>query len=113
MGRRLRSKSEQPVDHQPVAAPQQGWAVTEVLRIRCPVCGMLAKEEAFQEGPHAVQVLLQRFGGSFPSLDGANKKKRGFMEYADDWPNQPAELAKWRDILHRKLHEAIEEFGEK
>jgi hypothetical protein len=74
---------------------------------------MLAKEEAFQEGPHAVQVLLQRFGGSFPSLDGANKKKRGFMEYADDWPNQPAELAKWRDILHRKLHEAIEEFGEK
>jgi len=110
MGRRLKSQSALPIEAPEVGQQiQQDWPITEVLRVRCPVCGMLANEEAFEAGPHGVQVLLQRFGGSFPAVGG--NKKRGLMQYLDDFPGQPEQLEKWTAILQRKIQEALEEFG--
>ena len=89
--------------------PQGEWAVTEVLRISCPVCGMLVTGDAVEAGPHEIRVKLQRFGGSFKS--DTIKTKRGFMEYLDEFPGADAQHAKWTAILKRKLQEALEEFA--
>ena len=111
MGKKKRSS--EPAERISVEGlPQGEWAVTEKLRITCPVCGMMTTGEGIEAGPHEIVVKLQRFGGSFKSVDGTNKTKRGFMEYLDEFPGHDSQLEEWTRILRGKLQAALEAFEE-
>lgn len=69
-----------PVEPPPAEAPPEAtepwWHVTEVLRFKCPLCGMLPEVHRLKNGPYEIGVKLQRFGGR---LRGG----KGYMVYQE------------------------------
>lgn len=79
----------------PPEAVEPWWHITEVLRFRCPLCGMLPEAFRLENSPYEAEVKLQRFGGRL-------KGGRGFMVY-EAAPEERA--APIRERLYQKLAE--------
>lgn len=75
----------------------------EVLHYKCPVCGLMGKEEAIAEGPYESFTRVQIYGGSLPSPDGRMKKRRGIM----DWFPKEDLTKEQRLLLIKQLKQAI------
>uniref|UniRef100_A0A7C1J000 Uncharacterized protein n=1 Tax=Ammonifex degensii TaxID=42838 RepID=A0A7C1J000_9THEO len=83
------------------APTEPWWHITEVLRVRCPLCGMLPEAFRLDKSPYEVEVKLQRFGGRL-------KGGRGFMVY-ETAPEERA--APVKEKLKEKLTELCRLFG--
>lgn len=64
--------------------------VREVLRFRCPCCGLMATAEHLGNAPYEPALFLQRFGGRLPH------SKTGYMEYVP--LTEAAELATFLEL---------------
>ncbi len=55
------------------------------LRARCPICGMIADVERFEEKIYPIQVFLQTFGGKIKAntVIRGRGKSPGFIEYKE------------------------------
>lgn len=85
-----------PVEPPPVEPPPEPWwPVTEVLRVRCPLCGMMPEAFRLEKSPYEIEVKLQRFGGRL-------KGGRGFMVYEAASEEKAAPI---REKLQQKLAE--------
>ena len=53
----------------------------EVLRFRCPLCGMLPEVDRVNgDNPYEVNIYLQRIGGSVSLLSLEEKQRRATLE---------------------------------
>lgn len=47
----------------------------EIIRVRCPVCGLMATPDAFEQ-EHELRAFRQSFGGSQPVADSHLERRR-------------------------------------
>ncbi len=93
--------------------------VKEILRIRCPCCGMLPNlkvlEQTANEKPAEVRIIVNRFYGKKPAgqteIDVFKKKKRGsapgWIEYEDITDQVPEVVAKMQTYFDKRIAEYL------
>ncbi len=69
--------------------------ITERVRVRCPVCGMLPEDFRIERGPYNLEVKMQQFGGD------------RYMKYEE----RPDLIEDWKPTLIQKIRAALQLLG--
>lgn len=88
--RRPSKDKDKPTKTQRVEVGIRPTHAHEVLRFRCPVCGMMPLADRLEGAPYELALYLQRFGGRLPG------GKVGYMEYVP--LIEPAEIETFLEL---------------
>ena len=99
--------------------------MAELLRIRCPICGMhptleVLKQTA-EEKPAEVRIFIQRYGGKVvapPAEDKIYKKKGrgsapGYMEFIEVTDKYPEQVKEMEDFFKGRIKLFEEQIAKK
>lgn len=65
----------------------------DVQHLRCPLCGLTAREDDIVHGPYDPEARMQHFGGSLPSPSGRMRGRQGIMVWDPSEPVNEAQRA--------------------
>lgn len=86
---------------------QQFQPVRETVHIRCPCCGLQAREDLIEGGPYEPMQRTQEYGGTLKSPEGRMRSRPGVMSWTDPKPL----TARQKSIVQRNIAQANEQIN--
>ncbi len=86
----------------PPPAALQGPGIRDVRHIKCPVCGLMARDDLIEHGPYVPEARVQHYGGTLPSPTGKMADRPGVLY----WDPKKHITATDRKLLLVKIEEA-------